>query len=119
MQEPLLICGATGRTGRLATTFLLEKGRPVRALVHTDDARARALKELGAEVILGDLLDAQNVRLTLKDIKRACFVYPQRPGIVEVAAGFAQAARDAGVEFIVNMSQWTAGPDATSECAVQ
>ena len=33
----ILIAGATGATGRIATNLLLEKGFPVRAFVHNED----------------------------------------------------------------------------------
>jgi NAD(P)H dehydrogenase (quinone) len=35
--------------------LLLNEGVPVRAMVHTDDERAEALRKKGAEVVVGDL----------------------------------------------------------------
>ena len=62
MSEPILVTGAAGgsqgSTGRRIAALLLEKGIPVRAFVHKLDARSDALRELGAEVVQGDLLDA-------------------------------------------------------------
>ena len=40
----ILVTGATGRTGRAVVDELLAKGVPVRAVVHSQDARARALE---------------------------------------------------------------------------
>jgi uncharacterized protein YbjT (DUF2867 family) len=116
---PILIAGATGATGSVATKLLLEKGFPVRAFVHKDDERAQKLKALGAETFVGELLDFRAVRRAFEGIKRAYFVYPIRPGLVQATAQYAQAALEAKAEFIVNMSQMTARPDALSDSALQ
>jgi uncharacterized protein YbjT (DUF2867 family) len=113
----ILITGATGDTGGYAIDRLLEKGREVRALVHRPDDRSEKLEAKGAEVVSGDLLDMDSVRAALKGIQRAYFVYPIRPGIIQATAYFAQAAREAGVEAIVNMSQISAREDARSHAA--
>ncbi|MGO4211070.1 NAD(P)H-binding protein [Terriglobus sp. YAF25] len=57
---PILVTGAAGRVGsvgRLVTEQLLERGFRVRAQVRVDDDRAAALGSLGADVVVGDLLD--------------------------------------------------------------
>jgi NAD(P)H dehydrogenase (quinone) len=119
MKPTILVAGATGATGSVATKLLLEKGFPVRALVHNDDERAQKLKALGAEIFIGDLLDFRAIRRAFEEIKRAYFVYPMRPGLVQATAHYAQAALEAKTEFIVNMSQRTARPDALSDSALQ
>ncbi|KAH8820769.1 hypothetical protein F5884DRAFT_745114 [Xylogone sp. PMI_703] len=117
--EPLiLIGGATGATGGAATKILLEKGFRVRALVHTDDDRARKLEAQGAEIFVCNVLDLRAVRRAFEGVKRAYFVYPIRPGLVEASANFAQAAIEAKAEFIVNMSQKSSRPDAPSNSAL-
>ncbi len=50
-------------------------------------------------------------------MQRAYFVYPIRPGILQATAYFAQAAKSAGVDGIVNMSQKSAREDAKSHAA--
>ena len=55
--EKFLVIGATGRTGRHTVQHLLEKGHAVRALVHQEDERSEALRSMGAEVVIGDLLE--------------------------------------------------------------
>src|SRR5260370_7050334 len=57
------------------------------------------------------------MRGAVKGVRRAYFVYPIRPGIIQATAYFAQAAREAGVEAIVNMSQVSAREDAKSHAA--
>jgi NAD(P)H dehydrogenase (quinone) len=118
-QPKILIAGAAGSTGKIATQTLLDKGLPVRALVRKEDERSNRLKALGAEVVVGDLLDFRAVRSVFEGVKRAYFVYPMRPGIVQATTHFAQAALDAKAEHIVNISQRTAGPNAESNSALQ
>jgi len=57
------------------------------------------------------------VKAALNGVKRAYFVYPIRPGILQATAYFAQAAKEAGVDGIVNMSQISAREDAKSHAA--
>src|SRR5260221_1375505 len=112
-----LVTGATGATGSAAATQLLDKGQQVRAFVHREDERSEDLRKRGAEVAVGDLLDFDAVREALKGVSRAYFVYPIRPGLVQTTAQFAQGAKEAGVEAIVNMSQVSAREDAKSHAA--
>ena len=109
MPEAILVTGAAGgsqgSTGRRIATLLLSKGIPVRAFVHKLDARSEALQKLGAEVVQGDLLDADSVRASFKGIKRAYFTYPVTDGLLEATMVFAMAAREAETELVVNNSQ--------------
>jgi uncharacterized protein YbjT (DUF2867 family) len=109
MSEPVLVTGAAGgaqgSTGRRITALLLEKGISVRAFVHTLDPRSDALRELGAEVVQGDLLDRDSVRASLQGIKRAYFTYSVSDGLLEATTIFAMAAREAETELVVNNSQ--------------
>ena len=109
----VLVTGATGDTGGYAINELLARGHRVRALAHKPDERSKRLQDRGVEVVYGDLLDFGQVR----GVNRAYFVYPIRPGILQAAAYFAQAAREAGVDGVVNMSQKSAREDAKSHAA--
>ena len=113
----ILITGATGDTGGYAIEQLLQKGRHVRALVHRIDDRSKRLEDKGVEVVAGDYLDLDAMRATVKGVRRAYFVYPIRPGIIQATAYFAQAAKEAGVEAVVNMSQISARENAVSHAA--
>jgi NAD(P)H dehydrogenase (quinone) len=112
-----LITGATGKTGGYAANFLLQKGHRVRVLVRKEDGRSEALHKAGAEVVVGDLTDFASVRSALEGVTGAYFVYPIAPGLVEATAFFAQAAKEAKVSAVVNMSQISARRDATSHAA--
>ena len=116
--EPaLLVTGAAGRTGGYAAKLLLERGHRVRALVHRFDDRAAKLRDSGAEVIVGDLNEIDTVREAVDGVRAAYFVYPISPGLLEATATFAQAAEEAGVTAVVNMSQISARRGAASDAA--
>ena len=116
-QGKVLVTGATGDTGRATVDELLARGHKVRALAHGRDERSKKLQDRGVEVVFGDLLDFGQVRAALNGVQRAYFVYPIRPGILQATAYFAQAAKEAGVDGIVNMSQKSAREDAKSHAA--
>jgi uncharacterized protein YbjT (DUF2867 family) len=115
MSHPILITGAAGgrqgSTGRVIAGLLLKQGIPVRGFVHKLDARSDELRQQGAEVVEGDLLDPTSVQAAMKEVKRAYFTYPVADGLLEAAAIFAVAARDAGLELVVNNSQFQGTPD--------
>jgi NAD(P)H dehydrogenase (quinone) len=117
IQGKVLVTGATGDTGRATVDELLARGHQVRALAHGQDDRSKMLQGRGVEVVFGDLLDFGQVRAALHGVQRAYFVYPIRPGILQATAYFAQAAKEAGVDGIVNMSQKSAREDAKSHAA--
>ncbi len=116
--EPLyLISAATGKTGAHTVRALREDGHRVRAFVHSRDARAQALEDLGAEIVSGDLLDFHAVSSAMAGVTAAYFCYPITPGLLDATAIFAQAATEAGVDAVVNMSQISARRDAKSHAA--
>jgi uncharacterized protein YbjT (DUF2867 family) len=118
MSHSILVTGAAGgqqgSTGRLITTLLLKQGISVRAFVHKLDARSDELREQGAEIFEGDLLDPASVHAAMKGVKRGYFTYPVQDGLLEAAALFIASASEAGLEFVVNNSQFQDTPkDAT------
>jgi uncharacterized protein YbjT (DUF2867 family) len=114
-----LITGATGKTGAPTVQILLEAGHRVRALVHRADQRSEALAAIGAEVVEGDLLDFHAVSSAMSGVSAAYLCYPIVPGLLHATAIFAQAASEAGVEAVVNMSQISARREAKSHAAQQ
>lgn len=113
----ILVSGATGRTGGNAIDELLEMGKRVRAYVRTDDDRAEALRQRGVDVAVGDFTDIDDIRAAMEGIRSAYFLHPIAPGIIGAAAYFAQAAQEAGVTAIVNMSQISARRESMSHAA--
>ena len=113
----ILVSGATGRTGGAAIDELLKLGKSVRAYVRSDDERAAALRARGVDIAIGDFTGIDEIRAALEGIKSAYFLYPIAPGIIGAAAYFAQAAKEAGVSAIVNMSQISARRESKSHAA--
>ena len=116
----ILVTGAAGKTGSRVVEQMLERGFSVRALVRRRDARSARLESLGAHVVVADLLDLSAVQNAMQGVRRLYFVYPpQGELLVEATTIVAVAARDAGVEALVNMSQISARRDSESPLARQ
>jgi uncharacterized protein YbjT (DUF2867 family) len=113
--KTVLITAAAGDTGRPAVANLLKKGFHVRALVRKDDDRAQKLRDLGAEVMIGDMASLRDMRVAMNGVQMAYFCYPVQEGLVENAVIFAQAAKEAQLELIVNMSHKQSRPHARSK----
>src|ERR1700741_1140510 len=113
----ILISGATGRPGGAAIETLLKMGKHVRAYVRSDDERAAALRQRGVDIAVGDFTGIDDIRAAMEGIRSAYFLHPIRPGIISATAYFAQAAKEAGVSAIVNMSQISARRESASHAA--
>jgi uncharacterized protein YbjT (DUF2867 family) len=106
-----LVTGAGGGVGSVSRTvveILLEAGQSVRAMVHHDDARADRLREIGAEVVVGDLVNPADVADAMDGIRRMFFNMSVSPDYLQATSIVCAAALDrGGIEIIVNMSQMT------------
>ena len=116
-EAEVLVSGATGRTGGAAIDALLKMGKSVRAYVRSDDERATALRQRGVDIAIGDFTHVDSIRAAMEGVRSAYFLHPISPGILGAAAYFAQAAKEAGVTAIVNMSQISARRESTSHAA--
>ncbi|PSL23360.1 NmrA family NAD(P)-binding protein [Chitinophaga ginsengisoli] len=117
-QLKILVTGATGKSGGVAIEELLKMGIPVRALVHSVDERSEKLAAQGVEIFVGDLLRFDDIAAAMAGIDTAYFCFPiLTPGVLQATAYFAQAAKEAGLKGIVNMSQVSARRDAKSNAA--
>ena len=103
--SPILVTGAAGDVGGKVTEILLGQGRKVRALVRSDDDRAEALRQMGAEVMQGDLTDLDAMHRAIEGIKRLYFGMSVSATYLEASVNVAAVARDLRVEAFVNMSQ--------------
>jgi uncharacterized protein YbjT (DUF2867 family) len=115
--EEILVTAATGETGRYTVQRLVEKGHAVRALVHREDERSDALRSAGAKVVVGDLLEHDDATRATAGTTAAYFCYPIRPGLIQATAYFADAAKRAGLEAVVNLSQISARENSKSHAA--
>jgi uncharacterized protein YbjT (DUF2867 family) len=118
--QPILVTGAAGQVGAIGpsvTKSLLERGLRVRAMVRQDDGRAESLRALGAEVIVGDLLDLDAVHRAVEGCKRLYFSMSVNEKYLEATTNVAVVARHHGVEAFVNMSQMTVSEMSIQETA--
>jgi uncharacterized protein YbjT (DUF2867 family) len=113
--KAVLVTGATGDTGRPTVKLLLEHGHHVKALVRKEDERAQKLRDQGAEVVVGDMLEISSIRAATEGVSSAYFVYPLAGGQVEATAIFAQVAKEQRLEMVANMSHKQARPEARSK----
>jgi NAD(P)H dehydrogenase (quinone) len=116
-EADFLVSGATGRTGGAAIDELLKIGKRVRAYVRSEGDKAAALRARGVDIAIGDFTDIDAIRAAMEGIRSAYFLHPIAPGIISAAAYFAQAAKEAGVTAIVNMSQISARRESASHAA--
>jgi uncharacterized protein YbjT (DUF2867 family) len=72
----ILVTGAAGQlgsVGRTVTGLLLDRGFPVRAMVRREDERAASLRAVGAQVVVGDLLEPGDVYRVVSGCGRVYF----------------------------------------------
>ena len=100
--------GGIGSVSRGVVELLLNDGQRVRAMVRRDDDRAMTLRDLGAEVAVGDLTDPQAVANAMAGIDRMFFNMSVSPDYLTATSIVCAVALEAApVEVIVNMSQMT------------
>lgn len=108
---PILVTGAAGRVGgvgRKTVELLRQRGLPVRALVHREDARVAALRATGAEIVVADLTRAEDVARALEGVRRVYLSLSISSDYLEATATVAAVARDRGdLEALLNISQMT------------
>ncbi len=100
--------GGIGSVSRQVVGLLLDDGLPVRAMVRRDDDRAATLRELGADVVVGDLTNPQDVANAMAGVDRMFFNMSVSPDYLTATSIVCAVALEAApVEVIVNMSQMT------------
>jgi len=117
-QETILVTGAAGGVGstaRTAIAILLEQGHRVRAMVRKLDARADTLRDMGAEIVVADMLDIIAVRVAMQCCSVVYFTMSISPNYLEGATNVAVAAKSLGVRAFVNLSQMTVSQMSETE----
>src|SRR5262249_2772779 len=105
----VLISGATGQQGGAVARQLVNRGFTVRGMTRKPDGKpAQALRELGVEIVKGDLDDAASIEKALAGVWGVFAVQNTWEAGVEreEAQGkrFAKLARDNGVQHLVYTS---------------
>ena len=110
MANPILVTGAAGRVGavgRTVTELLLKQGKAVRAMVRNEDERAQALRDMGAEVVVGDLLDLDSMHRAIAGCETMYFGMSVSDAYLAATVNAAAVAKHHGVKAFINMSQMT------------
>ncbi len=110
MDNRILVTGAAGRVGaigRTVTELLLKQGKSVRAMVRTEDERARALRDMGAQVVVGDLLDLASVHTAIAGCTAMYFGMSVSETYLAATINAAAVAKHHSVQAFINMSQMT------------
>jgi uncharacterized protein YbjT (DUF2867 family) len=106
-----LITGAGGGVAGISPQVVARlrgRGEAVRAMVHHDDSRADALRDLGAEVIVGDLNNPVDVSAAMSGVSRMFFNMSVSPDYLQATTVVCVAAKELdNLEALVNMSQMT------------
>ncbi|MGC2288409.1 MAG: NAD(P)-dependent oxidoreductase [Thermoplasmata archaeon] len=116
--KPILVTGATGKVGSHLVPRLLAQGLPVRALVR-QGPNVQRLRELGAELVEGDLLRAESLGPALKGVETVVHLAaffrgatPEQAREVNLVGTeqLVTAAQQAGVEKFIFASTSTVYP---------
>lgn len=117
-KETVLIFGATGRhggTGGRVIERLQEQGRPIRAVVRTDDERAARLRESGVQTMVGNLHDRRTLLPALDGVSSVYVAYPVAAGVAVALANLASVIHEVGSSpHVVIMSQGVADHNSPS-----
>jgi uncharacterized protein YbjT (DUF2867 family) len=104
----VLVTGATGNTGSLLVPALLSAGVDVRILVR-NEAKAKPLKDLGAEVVLGDLDQPETILSAVKNVDKIYLLTWNGETQLQQAKNVIDAAKKSGNPHIIRHSMW--GPE--------
>ena len=118
MANPILVTGAAGRVGavgRTVTELLLQQGKAVRAMVRTEDERAQALRDMGAEVVVGDLLDLDSMHRAIAGCETMYFGMSVSDAYLAATVNVAAVAKHHSVKAFINMSQMTVSQMSITE----
>ena len=100
----ILVTGVTGNCGGEVVRQLSAKGVPVRALAR-NMAKAAPLAALpNVEVVEGDLARPETLAGPLRGVDRAMLSSSSAPDMLDVQFNFIEAARQAGVRYVVKLS---------------
>lgn len=101
----VLVTGATGNTGPGLVSALCAAGVDVRVLVR-DEAKARPLKAMGAEVVVGDLDSPETLEPAIAGVDKVYLLTWNGPTQAQQVSDFIRVAKRVGTPHIVRHSMW-------------
>jgi uncharacterized protein YbjT (DUF2867 family) len=118
MANLILVTGAAGRVGgigRTVTELLLQQGTAVRAMVRNEDERSQVLRDMGAEVVSGNLLDLDSMHRAIEGCDAMYFGMSVSADYLAATVNTAAVAKYHGVKALINMSQMTVAQMSITE----
>ena len=109
MANPILVTGAAGQVGavgRTVTELVLKQGKAVRAMVRNEDERAQALRDMGAEVVVGNLLDLDSMHRAIAGCETMYFGMSVSDTYLAATVNTAAVAKHHGVKAFINRLYW-------------
>ena len=98
-----LIIGGTGQVGQLLVRQLQDAHVRFRVLAHTTKSQER-LKAQGIDAVLGDYTQQQRLGPVFAGVERVFLLTPSSPIQTQAEQGIVNAAKAAGVTYIVTVS---------------
>jgi uncharacterized protein YbjT (DUF2867 family) len=105
MMTTVLVTGASGNTGSALVPALRKAGVEVRAFVR-DEAKAQALKDVGAEIVVGDLDRPETIAPAVEGVDKIYLLTWNGPTQAQQVENVLKAATKAGNPHIVRHSMW-------------
>lgn len=106
------VFGATGKVGGKVAAILLEAGIPVRILARSEE-KAAPLKNEGAEVVIGSMLNIDDVKNALDRCDGAFLMTPGNytsenyiEEEIQIGKNYVEALKDSAIGHIVCLSVW-------------
>ncbi len=97
----ILVTGAGGKTGRAVISALVQRGATVRGIVKSA-AAAEKIRALGAEAVIGDMLNVEDMRRAATGARAIYHIAPNvNPDEIEFGKTAIAAAKTEGVERFV------------------
>jgi uncharacterized protein YbjT (DUF2867 family) len=104
----ILVTGATGNTGSLLVPMLRNADFDVRVFVK-DESKAKPFREMGAEVILGDLDQPETIEPAVDGVGKIYLLTWNGPTQAQQAENVIKSAKKNGNPYIIRHSMW--GPE--------
>lgn len=101
----VLVTGATGNIGSGLVPALRSAGVEVRAFVR-DESKAQPLKDVGAEIVVGDLDEPETIEPALAGVDSIYLLTWNGPNQARHALNVVEAAKRVGTPHLVRHSAW-------------
>src|SRR5438128_10958017 len=106
MANAILVTGAAGRVGavgRTVTELLLKQSKAVRAMVRNEDDRAQVLRDMSAEVVVGNLLDLDSMHRVIAGCETMYFGMSISDAYLAATINATTVAKSYGLKAFIHM----------------